>query len=167
VKWLQAIQWRESNDMDAVRDRVAGVCRRGGSSPAALFPHHDEVYQKLIKVSPCALKTERGAPVSVWRMQSANDSRAASVPDQKVREWSGSVFEYLDWWVHEDSQHRGRLVGYVEVYDFKGVSLRQVMSGDLRAKVEPVLRPKSYYAGVCQRVYIMRRASAGRRASSR
>merc|ERR1719229_1035622 len=61
----------------------------------------------------------------------------------------------MDLWVTEESEQTGSLLGYIEVYDFKGVGMPQVMSGSLRAKVEPIMRPKTFYSGFCERVYII------------
>ena len=79
AKWQEVVQWRKANSMDSVRQEQADKMR---DTRPVTFPYQNEVFAKLVCISPCALLAANGTPVSIWHAGTLNASEAASLPSE-------------------------------------------------------------------------------------
>lgn len=152
AKWNEITAWRASNRIDDVRREQASLM--AGTSDIH-FPNELEVYSKLIKVRPCVLRAADGSPVSIWHAGSLNTGSLSSLPSAAVSAWSHAVFEYKDLWVSQKSEEQKRLVGYIQVYDMQGMSLRHLSSRELMDKMKCALQVGSYYMEAVAHMYVI------------
>ena len=152
AKWNEITAWRATNRIDDVRREQASLM--AGTSDIH-FPNELEVYSKLIKVRPCVLRAADGSPVSIWHAGSLNTGSLSSLSSTDVSAWSHAVFEYKDLWVSQKSEEQKRLVGYIQVYDMQGVSLRHLSSRELMDKMKCALEVGSYYMEAVAHMYVI------------
>lgn len=152
AKWTEIITWRAANRIDDVRNEQA---RLVAAKEEIHFPNELEVYSKLVKVRPCALRAVDGSPVSIWHAGSLNASGASSLPSALVSAWSHAVFEYKDLWISQKSEEQKKLMGYVQVYDMQGVSLRHLSSREIMEKIKFALEVGSYYMEAVSHMYVI------------
>ena len=148
AKWREICAWRAANNMDEVRREQA---RKAASTEDIHFPGEDKV-RKFIMVHPCALLAADGSPVSIWHGGTLASGMDLAPAD--ITAWSHAVFEYKDLWVAQDSEATRTLKGYIQVYDLKDVSLRQ-LSRDTVEKLRCALQPGSYYMEAVSHMYVV------------
>jgi len=153
IKWRNIMEWRRTFSMEDEQHRARDMQRSGNRSAPVSFPHHDEVCGKLLRVSPCAMVTTNGYPLTIWHVGTMNPDGAAHVSHDDLMEWSRSMFEYLDVWLLDESDRTGRLMGHVHVFDLQGLSWRHLMSGALFEKGKAALHAGEFYVERCYAVY--------------
>ena len=151
-KWREISAWRETNNLAYVRNQQAAVI--SGTDPIC-FPNEQDVYERLLRVCPCALRASNGAPVSVWHAKTLNASAVAELASTEISTWSHAVFEYKDLWISRQSEERKRLIGYIQVYDMQGVGLRQLTSRDIGEKLKCCLQPGGFYMEAVSHMYVV------------
>mmetsp|Transcript_71425 Transcript_71425/g.209367 ORF Transcript_71425/g.209367 Transcript_71425/m.209367 type:complete len:591 (+) Transcript_71425:32-1804(+) len=151
AKWRQILSWRRDFQMEEERARARE--RHSNRSVPVSFPYHDEVCKKLLMVSPCALVTTSGHPVSVWRIGTLNAETATTVSVEHISTWSRALFEYLDVWLAEESDRSSRLLGHIHVFDLEGLSWWHLMSGELLERGRAALGAGEFYVENCYDVY--------------
>ncbi|CAE7353744.1 SFH9 [Symbiodinium microadriaticum] len=152
AKWKEVVEWRKANSMDHVRQDQADKMRDTGD---VSFPHQEEVFAKLVCVSPCALYAANGTPVSIWHAGTLNVSAAASLPSENVARWSRAVFEYKDLWISRRSEQHKRLLGYIQVYDMQGLTWRHYSSREIADKLKTALQSGSFYVEAVSHMYVI------------
>ena len=151
-KWREISAWRDANRLDEVREQQAAMMRDQGP---VCFPNEQDVYQKLLKVRPCALMAANGAPVSVWHAQTLNASSMAELSASEIMAWSHAVFEYQDLWISRQTEERKRLIGYIQVYDMQGVGLRHLTTRDIGERLKCCLQPGAFYMEAVSHMYVV------------
>merc|ERR1711924_61106 len=64
-KWHEVCAWRAKYEIDAKRAHYARL-QLPSSIQTVEFPHQEEIYSKAFSVSPCALVSHAGEPISIW-----------------------------------------------------------------------------------------------------
>ncbi|CAJ1358917.1 unnamed protein product [Effrenium voratum] len=152
AKWREVVEWRRAHRMDDIRQNYVAIMLSNG---AAQFPNQAEVYDKLVAVSPCAFLSTSGCPVSIWHAGTLNVNDATTLPLDQVSEWSRAVFEYKDIWISQQSEKSRRLVGYVQVYDMRGLTWRHYSSRELAEKVKAALQPGGFYVEAVSHMFVI------------
>eukprot|EP00931_Biecheleriopsis_adriatica_P110241 TRINITY_DN8449_c0_g1_i1.p1 TRINITY_DN8449_c0_g1~~TRINITY_DN8449_c0_g1_i1.p1 ORF type:complete len:1117 (-),score=203.84 TRINITY_DN8449_c0_g1_i1:48-3398(-) len=151
AKWREVVAWRKEHKVDTIRRKqVEAMCGAG----LVQFTNEAEVYSNLITVSPCALLTADGCPVSLWYARTLNSS-GASVSVERAAAWSREVFEYKDLWIMQQSEVSGRLLGYVQVYDMSGLSWWHYSSREITEKLKALLQPGGFYVEAVAHMYVI------------
>eukprot|EP00930_Biecheleria_cincta_P042313 TRINITY_DN29111_c0_g1_i2.p1 TRINITY_DN29111_c0_g1~~TRINITY_DN29111_c0_g1_i2.p1 ORF type:complete len:1114 (-),score=172.68 TRINITY_DN29111_c0_g1_i2:82-3423(-) len=153
-KWQEVVAWRQQHGMSETRSRLSELMASSASEPV-MFPGGDEVCSKLLRVSPCALLAANGCPVSVWQAGTLNARSASELPTERVALWSREVYEYMDLWITEESERTGHLLGYVQVFDMQGLSLRHVSSNELKEKLQAALSSGGFYVEAVKHMYVI------------
>jgi len=152
AKWKEVVEWRRTHSMDLVRQDQADKMR---DTSDVTFPHQEEVFAKLVCVSPCALFAANGTPVSIWHAGTLNVGAAASLPSENVARWSRAVFEYKDLWISRRSEQHKRLLGYIQVYDMQGLTWRHYSSREIADKLKTALQSGSFYVEAVSHMYVI------------
>lgn len=151
AKWREIVEWRDAHSMDVVRQEQAEVI---AADTPVIFPHRQEVHEKLICTSPCAFFSTTGCPISIWHAGSLN-VECASLTNEKVAQWSRAIFEYKDVWISEQSEKSRRLVGYIQVYDMSGMNWRQYSSREIAEKLKAALQTGGYYVEAVSHMFVI------------
>jgi len=153
-KWQEVVAWRQQHRMSETKSRLSELMAGSGSEPV-IFSGGKEVCSKLLRVSPCALLAANGCPVSVWQAGTLNARSASELSTEHVALWSREVYEYKDLWITAESERTGRLLGYVQVYDMQGLSLRHVSSNELKEKLLAALGSGGFYVEAVKHMYVI------------
>lgn len=154
-KWKEIVAWRVANRIEDVRREQSDHLERGSTDNH--FPNSLDVCNKLIRVEPCVLRAADGSPVSIWYGGSL-ETEATNLTLAQITAWSHAVFEYKDLWISQQSEGKKTLMGYIQVYDMQGVSLRllsQAFSKDVMEKMKRALDAGSYYMEAVSHMYVI------------
>jgi len=152
------LSWRDEFSMDAERARVVEHLHSGSANPHHIFPHHAEVCEKCMVVTPCALLSADGCPVTIFSVTSPNQWDSVEDPDS-ISCWSRSVFEYLDALCSETTLSSGKLLGHYLVFDIAELSWSHVSSGQFIRKVQDLLSGACHHTGMVFKIFILNATS--------
>merc|ERR1711871_1202715 len=108
-----------------------------------------------MQVDVCALATPSGEPVTFWHIGSANIAGSQHISAEHCREWSRSAFEYVDCWLHEESERLGRILGHVQVFDLEGIGWRHTTATALHDKLKAVMGAGEFYVESVSHIYVV------------
>jgi len=151
----RTLTWRRENCMEVERARVRAQIHSIGDDTPVRFPYHNEVCRKLMAVSPCALVTEDGQPVTFYHIGTSNTKEVASLDPDHVVEFGRGILEYVDEWVQQHSDRTGQLLGHVLVFDLGGLSWSQLWCKDIHEKLKASLGMGGYYVEVVAHIYVL------------
>lgn len=151
AKGKEIAAWRAANRIEEVRNEMSCLM---SSTSVVEFPKQLEVYTQLIRVRPCALRAVDGSPVSLWHAGSLK-TETLSLSSADIKAWSHAVFEYKDLWVSKESEDKKVLMGYIQVYDMRDVSLRQLSSREVVERMKLALEAGSYYMEAVSHMYVI------------
>ena len=152
AKWQEIVEWRMASGMDVVRQEQADAFV--GEGPVN-FPSRKQVSDKLICTSPCAFVATDGSPISIWHAGTMNASDAGTLSVEEISQWSRAIFEYKDLWISQQSERSKRLVGYVQVYDMRGMNWRQYSSRELIEKLKVALQTGGFYVEAVSHMFVI------------
>lgn len=152
-KWRETCKWRKKHKMSDEQAHCKQL-QSFGAAEVISFPHQEEIYSKAFVVSPHALVSQAGEPVSLWFVGTGLSS-ASSVPIEHIEEWGRSVFEYADVWAKAHSQAAGRLLGQIQVFDMSGVGFRQLTNSALHERFKHALGCGGNYVELVSHIYVI------------
>ncbi|CAK9013449.1 unnamed protein product [Durusdinium trenchii] len=152
AKWQEIVEWRAFVGMDLIRQEQADAVLADGP---VRFPGTAEVHDKLICTSPCAFLSIDGSPISIWHAGTMNTRDAGALSIEQISQWSRAVFEYKDAWICQQSEKTKRLVGYVQVYDMRGMNWRHYSSRELVDKLKAALQTGGFYVEAVSHMFVI------------